>query len=248
MVKEARFSRRAWVFGLVAALLLAPGASRANGSLVDLALHATPVGTPVWQPVDFHLFSAPVGTFENGFAQFFEIQPELLPPPNHVFDPTFKIIPGAPHRPPYSEELEEGVARLGLRDALLFRASQFKIPNGVYLVWMTVPGPRAPKGSSPDFRTGPIIPNSLFPIQVRGVATRNGAEFDPFLAFVDVPPTTQFPIPFAGDGHSHFPIFVADLLEFGPAGTKAPGLYQYALTMTDAAGNGWNLSIRFLVL
>jgi len=236
-----------WI-AVAAALLLSPSAGSASGSLVDAALHATPIGTPAWQPVDFHLFSAPLGTFENGFAQFFELEQALLPPPNHLFAGAFGIVPGAPHGPPYSQEFGGGVARLGLRDALVYGASQFKIPNGVWIVWMTVPGPMAPKGSSPDFRRGPIIPNHLFPIAVRGVATRNGAEFDPFLAFVDVPPTTGLPTPFAVDGHSHFPIFAATLLEFGPPGTKPTGLYQYAITMTDAAGNGWRFSIRFLVL
>jgi len=246
-MRATKFPAAPWI-AAAAALLLSPTAGRASGNLIDLVTQATPIGRPSWQPVDFHLFSAPVGTFENGFAQFFELQRQLLPPPNHLFDTVFNIVPGAPHRPPYSAELGDGVARLGLRDALAYGASQFKIPNGVYLVWMTVPGPMAPKGSSPDFGSGPIIPNGLFPIQVRGVATRNGAPFDPFLAAVDVPPTTALPSPIAVDGHSHFPIFVADFLEFGPPGTNPTGLYRYAITMVDAAGSGWKLSIWFLVL
>jgi hypothetical protein len=53
--------------------------------------------------------------------------------------------------------------------------------------------------------------------------------------------------PILVDGYSHFPNFVADTLEFGPGDVRAEGIYVYTVSMTDATGNGWNVSIRFRV-
>ena len=112
---------------------------------------------------------------------------------------------------------------------------------------MAVPDPGT-VGSSPDFAAGPIIPNSLFPISVSGTATRNGTVFDPALANFSVPPLTiEIDPRFAVDGHSHFPLFVVTNQDFGPQGVSLRGRYEYQLTLTDAAGNGWKLRVRFAV-
>ncbi len=66
------------------------------------AVTFTPIGTPTWEPVDVHLFSAPVGTAPNypGFAQ---TTGALLPPPNHQPHPDLGIGPGVAHPPPYDK-------------------------------------------------------------------------------------------------------------------------------------------------
>lgn len=249
-MRTTKLSIRAGFLGVAVALLLLPGLSRATGSLIEATIHATPIGKPVWQPVDFHLFSAPIGVPDDNFAGFDQTLQALLPPPHHLFDVNVGVLPGAPHSPPYSNELAHGVARVGLKDTLFFHPAQFAIPNGVYLIWMLVPGPSAPKGSSPDFKKGPIIPNELFPISVSGFATRNGAEFDPALVppGKTIPKTTDLPTPINVNGYSHVPEFAADALDFGPPGTDPVGLYEYAFTLIDAAGNGWKFNAFFLVL
>jgi hypothetical protein len=49
------------------------------------------------------------------------------------------------------------------------------------------------------------------------------------------------------DGHSHFPIFFADNSSFGSGGPIS-GHYEYRVTMTDTAGNGWSITVAFTVL
>ena len=238
-------------WGLFIALLLAvvagpaPASVAASGS--DEIVQLTRIGQPAWKPVDFHLFSAPIGTADSGYAEFGATMLALLPPPNHVAHPDLGVGPGAPHQPPYNTEFAQGVANLGYHQGQRFRAAEFSNGNGVWLTWMTVPQ-RGAIGSSPDFAVGPIIPNSLFPINVSGVSVRNSASFNPYMASFGVPALDgQLNPPFAVDGHSHFPVFIADGLDFGPAGTKPQGSYEYRLTMTDQQGNGWSIVARFTI-
>ena len=201
-----------------------------------------------WRPVDCHVFSAPIGTAETGYAEAFETVGRLLPPPNHVpRPPQLAIGPGAAHQPPYDRELRSGVQSPGFHAGHAFSGSEFSDGSGVFLVCMVVPDPGT-VGSSPDFTSGPIVANETFPIHVEGVATRNGEAFDPFLTNFDVPPlTTAIDPTFTVDGHSHFPIFVVTSQDFGPAGSDLAGRYVYSLTMTDSSGAGWTVQARFVV-
>jgi hypothetical protein len=61
---------------------------------------------------------------------------------------------------------------------------------------------------------------------------------------------------FAGlDGHSHFPIFNADSVDFDfdpktmkkPNTLKLGGSYRYVYTMVDRTGNGWAISAHFSI-
>src|SRR5262249_38663363 len=158
------------------------------------------------------------GTAATGYAEFADTSLALLPPPNHVFHPDLLVGPGAPHAPPYDSELADGVADLGLHAGVRFGTSEFSTGQGVYLSWMNVPSPRT-TGPSPDFTSGPIVPNSLFPMHVSGVSYHNNEVFDPFFADFLVPALdASLTPPFAVDGHSHFPVFTADNADFGPAG------------------------------
>lgn len=204
------------------------------------------IGNPNWRPVDFHVFSAVIGTSDTGFQEFFQTTESLLPPPNHRAHPSLGVGPGDPHAGPYDDELGQGVADRGFTDKLVFDAAEFSGGNGVYFVYMNVPAPGT-TGSSPDFAAGPIIPNSRFPIHFDGDMLRNGALFD--AAFdSDLPPLdSSLDPPFNVDGPSHFPSFFADSIEFGPPGTAAAGNYQYHVTMTDTTGSGWFIRAPFQV-
>ena len=241
------------VFRIVLLMLLATGFMAAQNSPANIldcrvpaAVQMKQIGQPIWKPVDFHVFSAAVGTADDGYAEFGLNQINLLYPRRHESCAELGIGPGDPHQPPYLQEMEAGLEIMNFKDAVLFGVSDFTTPKGVWAVWMNVPHPGT-TGSSPDFKSGPIIPNTLFPIHVEGQTYRNNQLWDQYLAYFDVPALTEaLSCPFNVDGHSHFPMFVADTSSFGPGG-PIPGNYQFRVKMTDAAGNGWSITVFFAV-
>jgi len=246
----SRILRSALIFGVgVSTAMLPLVASSWDNDEHDDSVKLTRIGHPIWKPVDFHVFSAPLGTAASGYAEFAQTQRAVLPPPNHLPHPQLGIGPGAPHAPPYNSEFDEGIEDAGFHDQVVFRESQFSSGNGVYLVWMNVASPGT-RGSSPDFASGRIIPNSLFPIHIAGTALQNGMLYDPFIGTFDEPALNDPSLtpPFNVDGHSHFPIFYADNSDFGPPGAKVRGLYTYDVVMTDRTGSGWHIQARFLVV
>ena len=200
---------------------------------------------PIWMPVDFHLYSARTG-MPPGFGLFSQTNLSLLPPPTHRLHPDLGVGPGAPHNPPYDSELAMGIATQGFVDKSVFTVSEFSGANGVYLSWMNVPSPGA-IGSSPDFASGPIIPNTLFPIALSAQDFRNG---DPVSSIsFEVPPLDDMlSPPFNVDGHSHFPIFSASHASFLPEGTDPVGSYQTDVTMVDQEGRGWEFTVTFTIV
>lgn len=231
------------VVALLAGSAMASSAAPAMDTRPSVVI-LKPIGHPTWKPVDFHLFSAPIGTAPN-YEEFYLTEQALLPPPNHVPHPDLGIGPGAPHQPPYDTELAQGVAAQGYREARRFNLSEFTNGEGVWLVWMTVPNPGT-TGSSPDFASGPIIPNSLFPIHVESLAFHNGQRI-PDVGVFDVPKLdSNLNPPFYVDGHSHFPIFLADNADFVPM-PNLRGSYEYRTTMIDQQGNGWLIVAEFAI-
>lgn len=238
--------RHAVMLSLLAAfallLLSAAGASAAPPPAQGVTISR--IGNPIWAPVDFHLFSAPIGTAASGYAEFADTALALLPEPNHAFNPVVLVGPGAPHAPPYDHELADGVAALGFHEGVHFLTSEFSAGAGVYLVFMVVPAPGV-VGSSPDFISGPIIPNALFPIHAIGTNAHNEKPFS-FLGEASVPPIDSVDPRFAGlDGHSHFPEFWADNADFGPTGAKLNGTFRFSITLLDQTNNGWKIEAHY---
>ena len=66
-------------------------------------------------------------------------------------------------------------------------------------------------------------------------------------ATFDVPALDDVDPPFLVDGHSHFPVFIADNADFGPSGTPLPGSYTYDLIMLDNSGSGWSIVVSFVI-
>jgi hypothetical protein len=234
---------------LVASVALAPvTAAQAAGSPAHVSVQK--IGNPAWMPVDLHVFAAQIGTAADGYAEFAQTAAIILPPPHYQPVQCLGIGPGTPEQPPYDHDMANGISRAGYPQGLLFGAQQFSNGGGVYFVYMVVPTSNTPNvGSSPDYAHGPIIPNSLFPISVNGVTRRDNATYDPFLAGFSVPAINDpCVVPsFNVDGFSHFPIFMADNSDFGPSGTRLPGMYTCNVTMQDTAGNGWRISAQFVV-
>jgi hypothetical protein len=223
---------------------------------------ATPFGSPAfvanptWMVTDFRTFTAPLGTPASGFAEFFQTIQNVFPAPNHAAHPTLGIVPGTAHAGPYNTEVTSGINAAGYLDQSFFTPAQFQEPNGVFAFWMAVPTAAAPTGSSPDFASGPIIPNSIFPIAFSGNTFRNGVLFDPLWSGA-TPATTAIADPTLanpGQGYSHFPFFAGEAFElpiqqgFNHGAATPEGLYVHQFAATDAQGNGWNMAINFLVV
>ncbi len=147
--------------------------------------------------------------------------------------------PIQPLSPPYTNIIATGLANTGFRESSQFSAAEFSAGNSVWFGWMIVPSTNAPSGSSADFNSGPIIPNSALPIVLSGFTTRNGVLFDP--NWYDVAPVQN-----GVDGVSHFAEMSAEAKEFG-SGASAPGFYHEELTELDASSNGWVIATDYQV-
>ena len=243
-MNRSRLLSSALLFLVGAAFAMLPAVAPLAAPPPAQGVRITPIGAPTWMPVDFNLFSAPIGTAGSGYAEFGETMMALLPPPNHMPHPSLGVGPGAPHAPPYDSEMADGVSDQGFNAGVRFATSEFSNGAGVWLAWMNVPAPGA-TGSSPDFSSGPIIPNALFPIHFSGINVHNGKYFSN-LGAAEVPPLdANLTPPFNVDGHSHFPVFFADNADFGPVGAKLRGSYQFQIVMTDQLGNGWRITAHF---
>jgi hypothetical protein len=239
---------------LIAACLLsvAPGQAALGAVVTTPFGSANFVGNPTWQPVDFNFFSNQLGSFDD----FSNTVRDVFHQPEHLPDPNYGVKPGAAHAPPYGNEVSANVAAAGFTKKDVFDAGEFSGGRGVYLLWNVIASPSAPVGSSPDFASGRIIPNSLFPIVFGGQTLRNGSLFDPNWSGV-TPALTGFSPAISGDGYSHFPFFTGEIFEFQDTDpdpnvnpqpfTDPAGLYVHQFTLTDAQGNGWRIDAPFTV-
>jgi hypothetical protein len=199
--------------------------------------------------VDFQLFSAPIGTPESGFAEFLQTALAILPEPNHRLHPQLGVGPGDPHAGPYTQELAQGLQAAGFVNKTVFEVSEFTAPNAIIVAWMNVPGPGAPTGSSPDYESGPIISNGVFPMRFTGDVYLNGALFEQDAFGLEQQAPTGLTPPIDVQGYSHFPYFAAENSAFAPPGlTDLTGSYEYRWQVRDAGGNGWDISARFQVI
>jgi hypothetical protein len=214
-------------------------AAASESSAMGTTVTLTPLGTPIWKPVDIHLFSAPVGTRQSGYREFMETVTAIWGPPDHP------IPTGQPHDPPYDTELAEGIAAQGYHEGHRFSPDEFSNGQGVFVAFMLLPDPGT-TGSSPDYASGPIIPNRLFPLVVDGTLRREGRLFDPDLDST-APPVNSIPRFEDIDGFSHLPFIFASNMDFAPIGVMAEGAYEYQFRMTDRDGEGWVARIAFTV-
>jgi hypothetical protein len=95
-------------------------------------------------------------------------------------------------------------------------------------------------GSSRDFASGPVIPDSVFPITSSGKVWKDGApEFDLGSGQFEVRPTDQ---PF--DGTSHRTSFTY----YWNRGADNVGDYEFRSSLRDAQGNGWDFVAPFRIV
>ena len=221
---------------LPALALLILASDRASAAPPQIQL--TKIGAPVWKPVDFQLFSAPASPFDQEYGQVYNA---LLP-----YDtPTATTY--TPHASPYDNELSAGMIAGGYVSQSVFTADEITLnPNGVYFAFMLVPDPGI-TSSSRDFASGPVIPNSLFPIASNVDAWLDGILVDR-LPGADALTAIQ-PRDIAFQGTSHLESLQViwhpwdDDLTVGPVGS-----YDLRVSIRDASGSGWDVLAPFLVI
>jgi hypothetical protein len=203
-----------------------PGQSAAQPPAVTL----TQIGSPIWRPVDFQLFSAPVEPDAAATATINALQP---------LDPSGVATYTTPHAPPYDTELSTNAAAAGIVNRSVFPREVMTYPNGIFFAYLLLPDPGI-TGSSRDFASGPVIPNSLYPMTTSGEVWKDGAVSLDYGETSSVLRPTDLPF----DGASHR--FRAS--SYGNHGADNLGNYEFHRSQRDAEGNGWDIVAPFRVV
>jgi hypothetical protein len=223
------------------------GAGGADGGPADPLAHCsgctrTKIGLPKWELSGIVAVPSDMPS-QEGYLEFLDD----LTGPNHAFDMNDGIIgPGAVHAGPYDDELYLLAVAKDIPVKQSFTTEEFSDPSGVTIMMNIIPSEGAVTGSSVDFASGPIIPNTLFPFTVDGDMYREGVLYDPYFdgTYAGYPAMTP---PIEKDGPSHFVWFFGENSAFGPEGTPATGSFEFKLKMTDKNGNGWYLTVPYTV-
>ncbi|MEO8272203.1 MAG: PEP-CTERM sorting domain-containing protein [Aureliella sp.] len=205
----------------MAAAMLTAIVSLAMPSKAQADIVITMVGTPGFDVVDAHLFTAPTATYF----------PDILP--SHA--PTRVVHSG------YGSELSTGIANAGFQEKTVFSVSDFSAPNAVMLGFAMTPNALAPTGSSFDFANGPIISAAGGLPTGSGDVYLNGNPYEISAFGIGVAPD-------GFDGVSHIVGAVWENSTFAPPGlTSLVGDYEYRLTIRDSSNNGYNVLGSFSV-
>jgi hypothetical protein len=214
-------------------------ASTQTDASAPLDVAITPVGAPTWRPVDFQNFAAPFVSSSTGFdgsrATLDSVFGTL-----HVFSGGV-YVPGTPHAPPYDGELERGVKNAGFVNTAELPSVDLKAPSGLYLAFFLVPDVGAAVGRSPDYASGPILPDSLFPISIQGDLYQENSVANPNFDS-GYPPLSMLMPSASFDGYSHLPLIFATNMEFSapPAAD-----YSWRFELRDTTGAGWSITLAF---
>jgi hypothetical protein len=196
----------------------------------------TSVGSPIWRPADFQLFTAPADPFPDAFFATLDLMLPLEGPGAAVY---------TPHQPPYNTELSTNRAAAGIAYQTVFPQNAITLnPNGVYLMMMWLPDPGV-IGSSRDFASGPVIPNSLFPFTSKSDIFLGGVKVETLQdQLVNI---RNGDVGFTGASHRAPSQVVwhpwADDPNAGPLGN-----YEIRWQLRDIQGNGWNIVAAFQVV
>jgi hypothetical protein len=215
------------ILAVAAFTAVQPGQSAAQPPAVTL----TQIGSPIWRPADFQLISAPVEP--QAAAATTAAALRGLDPPAEATTYT------TPHGPPYDTELSTNAAAAGFVNRSVFPREVMDYPNGIFFAHLLLPDPGI-TGSSRDFASGPVIPNSLFPITRSNEVWKDGALiYDPADGQLDVRPTDP---PF--DGASHRSRFQS----FWNRGDDNMGNYEFRSSWRDTQGYGWDIVAPFRIV
>lgn len=197
------------------------------------------IGTPAWEPASAIMVVASQSNW-NGFAN------AALTPLHHVDTVQNLVVSSQMHDGPYENEVYDRVVASGRTPTQTFTIQEYTAPSAVAVMMVVVPSAGATTGSSTDFTSGPIIPNSLFPMTCDGDAFRNGVLYDPNFDSV-LPGYSQQNPPILKDGPSHMVWLLGENSSFGPPNTPAQGCYEIVYTVIDKSGSGWGIHVPYSV-
>lgn len=209
----------------------APAPASAQAPSIGL----TKVGSPIWRPADFQMFTAPAAPFPDAFLATLDLLLPLEGP---------GVAAYTPHAGPYDTELSTNAAAAGLVNQQVFPASAITLnPNGVYFMIMMLPDPGV-TGSSRDFASGPIIPNSLFPMTTHSEMWIDGVS-------VETLQDGTFGIragdePF--DGASHRAPSQVVWYPWADPTAGPHGNHEIRWSLRDNQGNGWDMVAPFAIV
>ena len=222
----SRLTRAAFAAASLTAIL-----SFAMPSNAQAAIVITTVGTPKFDIVDAHLFTAPTVP-EGAYAH------ALFP--DHYF-PSVPTSVRVVHSG-YDTELSTGLTNTGYQEKSVFTVSDFSDPNAVMLGFVMVPNALAPLGSSFDFANGPILTVADGLPSGPGDVYLNGNPYELGAFGVGAGPD-------AFNGLSHIVGAVWENSKYAPPGlTSLIGDYEYRLTIRDGSNNGYNVLGSFSVV
>ena len=132
-------------------------------------------------------------------------------------------VPGNPHPGPYATEIAEGVAAAGFVTTNVFTLDEIEF-GSLVTPFQLIPDVDAPNGPSPDYSSGPVIPNEVFPITWTQNLLWEGKKIFSEDGRTTVEALTDLGSVFTNDGqtydysrlnYSHIPFFTfADSAEF----------------------------------
>lgn len=226
------------------------GAAPTPGELLGpgcVGCTVTALGVASWNLEGVMIALAPsFGSASTGVAPLYTWLSTVLGPSHQLYVKENQYGPGTPHAGPYGSELYTLFTAASTPAQQTFTAAQFGAPTGVVILMNAVPNALAPLGSSPDFASGRIIPNSLFPILVDGDLRRNGAMYDKDFDW-QYRALDKFETPILKDGASHLLLWFGENSSFVPSVTDPKGNYDFELSVVDSSGVGWVVHVPFVV-
>jgi hypothetical protein len=210
----------------------------------ELFVESQAQGAPRWSPAGFQQFSAPMGSKSDSLKYAQATILSALGYPKHVYDPIAQIMaPGTPHAP-HEQEVAESVMAAGWTSTGTLPALDFAAPGGLFLIFLLFPNANAPIGATPDYASGKVLPDSLFPISIDADALYGNVIF--YTALDSKYPALGSIQPDSGlAGYSHIPlVFALNSDNVIPA----TGFYRWRIRVIDATGSGWTIVVHFRLL
>jgi len=205
---------------------------------------ALKIGDPQWRVSDFVQFTGPL---DGAAAIPFSVGL------NPIFNPMHSPATGSglgvlmttdtPHQTDYSIELSMAMGMRGKTNGATFLAAEIIDPGAMYVGFTVSPTATATTGSSGDFMSGPILPQSLYPLAGELDFEGDG------MAIPDL--HTEYDIVYGGgaaaDGSSHEHVFAAVRANAGTAPADLVADYSWEYTVLDANMEGYTFSVPFVL-